>query len=119
MALEDITLDCVHDTAQSDVDLPTDAVLQTAASMLNAAGDASRLRLLLRLAQGRRCVSELAEAEGEKLATVSARLKLLHSARLVSRQREAKHVYYELADDHISCLVRDLLNHAAEDTPQR
>ena len=84
--------------------------------MLSAAGDPARLRLLLRLAEGERCVGELAEAEGVKLATISARLKLLHTARLVSRRREAKHVRYALADDHVLRLVRNILEHAAEDT---
>ncbi|MEM9782663.1 MAG: helix-turn-helix domain-containing protein [Pseudomonadota bacterium] len=96
-------------------DAPPAALLQSAASMLRAAGDVARLRLLLRLAEGERCVSELAEGEGEKLATISARLKLLHTARLVTRRREAKHVHYALADDHVARLVRDILDHAAED----
>lgn len=87
--------------------------------MLSAAGDVARLRLLLRLAKGRQCVGELADAEGEKMATISARLKLLHAARLVSRQREAKHVYYELADDHITCLMTDILEHASEENTRK
>lgn len=95
---------------------PSDRILESAAAMLSAAGDPARLRLLLRLAEGERCVSELAEAEGDKLTTISARLKLLHSARLVSRRREAKHVHYALHDDHVLRLVRDILDHAAEDT---
>ena len=72
------------------------------------------LRLLLRLSGGERCVTELAEAEGEKLATVSARLKLLHGARLVTRRREAKHIHYSLADGHVVRLLKDVLDHAAE-----
>jgi ArsR family transcriptional regulator len=93
---------------------PPASTLDNAAAMLRAAGDASRLRLLLRLADGERCVTELAEAEGDKLATVSARLKLLHAARLVTRRREAKHVHYTLADEHVARLLRDILDHAAE-----
>ena len=95
---------------------PSDGILESAATMLSAAGDPARLRLLLRLAEGERCVTELAEAEGEKLATISARLKLLHTARLVTRRREAKHVHYALADHHVLRLVRDVLDHAAEET---
>ena len=99
------------------VALPPSQMLESAAAMLRAAGDAGRLRLLLRLAEGERCVSELADAEGEKLATVSARLQQLHGARLVNRRREAKHVYYALADGHVARLLRDLLDHAAEGEP--
>ena len=101
--------------ARPAFDAPPSATLDSAAAMLRAAGDASRLRLLLRLADGERCVTELADAEGDKLATVSARLKLLHTARLVTRRREAKHVHYALADGHVARLLRDILDHAAED----
>lgn len=96
--------------------LPTEATVESAAMMLRAAGDTSRLRILLLLANGERCVSELAKEEDEKVATVSARLKLLHSARLVKRRREAKHIYYALADHHVAGLLGDILDHAAEDT---
>ena len=93
---------------------PSVETLENAAAMLRAAGDAGRLRLLLRLVAGERCVTELAEAEGDKLATVSARLQQLHAARLVTRRREARHIHYALADGHVARLVRDILDHAAE-----
>jgi len=96
--------------------LPAMATVESAAMMLRAAGDTARLRILVLLASGERCVTELAAEENEKVATVSARLKLLHSARLVTRRREAKHIYYALADHHVAHLLRDILDHAAEDT---
>lgn len=117
MSVTEDNVTCVHSVTSNEIELPSKKTLDIAAAMLNAAGDTARLRLLLHLAHGRQCVSELADREGEKLATVSARLKLLHSARLVTRQREAKHVYYALADDHVVCLVRDILDHAIEETP--
>ncbi len=95
--------------------MPAKATVDGAAMMLRAAGDAARLRILLRLATGERCVTELAEEEAEKIATISARLKQLHAARLVKRRREAKHIHYALADDHVVRLLRDVLDHAAED----
>ncbi|MEM9106312.1 MAG: helix-turn-helix domain-containing protein [Pseudomonadota bacterium] len=97
--------------------LPQDEAVVRAAMMLRAAGDGARLRLLLRLSTGERCVTELAEEEGEKIATVSARLKQLFAAKLVTRRREAKHVHYALADDHVVRLLQDILEHAAEDLP--
>jgi ArsR family transcriptional regulator, lead/cadmium/zinc/bismuth-responsive transcriptional repressor len=82
--------------------------------MFQALGDSARLRLLARLAGGEICVSELAELEGEKLTTVSARLKTLHDVRLVKRRREAKHIYYSLSDTHVLRLVESAIEHAAE-----
>jgi ArsR family transcriptional regulator len=82
--------------------------------MFRALGDPERLRLLVRLAEGEACVSELAEHEGEKITTVSARLKTLYAVRLVKRRREARHVFYALADEHVLPLVRNAIDHAAE-----
>src|ERR1700739_644630 len=79
--------------------------------MLIKAGDPERLRLLVRLAVGEACVSELAIDEGEKITTVSARLKRLFAARLVKRRRETKHVFYALADGH---LPSNAIDNAAE-----
>lgn len=88
--------------------------LAVAAAMLRALGDPERLRIVVRLGRGELCVSELAELEGEKLTTVSARLKSLLAVRLVTRRRDAKHVFYALADDHVMRLVQSVLEHAAE-----
>ena len=96
------------------VHLPSQAQIEAAAEMFRALADSERLRLLLRLAEGEACVSELAEYEGEKITTVSARLKTLFTMRLVKRRREAKHIFYALADEHVLPLVRNAIDHAAE-----
>jgi ArsR family transcriptional regulator, lead/cadmium/zinc/bismuth-responsive transcriptional repressor len=94
--------------------VPSRMQIEAAAEMFQALGDPERLRLLLRLAEREACVSELAEDEGEKITTVSARLKTLAIVRLVRRRREAKHVFYALADEHVLPLVRNAIDHAAE-----
>jgi len=96
------------------VRLPSRAEIEAAAALFQALGDPERLRLLVRLAEGEACVSELAEQEGEKITTVSARLKTLHAVRLVKRRREAKHIYYTLADEHVLPLMHNAITHAAE-----
>lgn len=118
MPSEDDLPDCGHSShdTHAAAAVPEQATVEQAAMMLRAAGEAARLRILLRLADGERCVTELAEEENEKIANVSARLKQLHAARLVTRRREAKHIYYALADEHVVHLLRDILDHAAEST---
>ncbi|MGJ7530646.1 ArsR/SmtB family transcription factor [Variovorax sp. GB1P17] len=88
--------------------------LEIAAQMCHALSDPPRLRLLLLLAQGEMCVSKLVEHEQAKLSSISARLQALHAARLVTRRREAKHVFYALADEHVHDLLSNILGHAAE-----
>jgi DNA-binding transcriptional ArsR family regulator len=64
--------------------------------------------------QCRSPVSEIAAAEGEKMTTVSARLQILHAARLIGRRREGKSVIYSIADDHVLMLVKNAVAHAVE-----
>jgi DNA-binding transcriptional ArsR family regulator len=90
------------------------AALEAAASFFRAAGDVSRLRVLTCLQQGEWCVSELAEALGEGLSTVSQRLKVLRNEGLVSRRRDGKHILYSLADAHVAGLLAAALEHAEE-----
>jgi ArsR family transcriptional regulator, lead/cadmium/zinc/bismuth-responsive transcriptional repressor len=94
--------------------MPPRAQMENVAAMFRALGDPERQRLLVRLAHGEACVSELADEEQEKITTVSARLKTLHAVRLVRRRREAKHIFYSLADEHVFPLVSNAIDHAAE-----
>jgi len=86
-----------------------------AASLFRVAGDVARLKLLDRLCDGEWCVSELAEAAGVGLSTVSQQLRLLRAERVVERRRTGKHIFYRLADRHMIDLVTNALAHAAED----
>lgn len=87
---------------------------QRAASIFRALGDVERLRLLEKLAEREVCVTELAEASGARMPTVSQRLRVLRAEGLVVQRRDGKHIYYALADQHVVELVRNALQHASE-----
>jgi ArsR family transcriptional regulator len=92
-----------------------DKAFARAAGLFRAVSDEARLRLLARLSQGELCVSELAEAAGVGLSTVSQQLRLLRSEHLVTRRRSGKHVYYAMADQHVADLIHAALDHAIEE----
>jgi DNA-binding transcriptional ArsR family regulator len=92
----------------------SDDQLDRAAAIFRAAGDLSRLKLLYRLCDGEWCVTELADAAGVGLSTVSQQLRLLRSERIVARRRAGKHIFYSLADSHVSDLIQSAIEHAAE-----
>ena len=94
--------------------MPDDRTLELAVRLLRAFGDVERLRILVRLARGEACVSELAAMEGETLAVVSQRLRVLRSENLVIRRRNGKHINYALADRHVAELVETVLTHSRE-----
>lgn len=68
-------------------------------AMLRAAGDPTRLRLLLLLRQAELTVSELIEIIGQSQPRVSRHLKLLCSAGLIARFKEGSWVFYRAADE--------------------
>lgn len=82
--------------------------------MFKALSDPGRLHTLIMLAAGERNVGELADAEHDRVGTVSARLKVLLQARLVKRRREGKNAIYSIADDHVFQLVKNAVAHAGE-----
>ncbi len=92
-----------------------DRAFERAAAIFRVASDEARLRLLERLSEGEWCVSELAEAAGVGLSTVSQQLRLLRSEHLVKRRRSGKHVFYALADSHVAEIIRSALDHAIEE----
>ncbi len=92
----------------------SDEQLERAAAIFRAAGDPSRLKLLHRLCDGEWCVTELAEAAGVGLSTVSQQLRLLRAERIVGRRRAGKHIFYSLADAHVIDLIRSAIDHAGE-----
>src|SRR5260221_14740676 len=67
-------------------------------AMLRAAGDPTRLRLLLLLRQAELTVSELTEILGQSQPRVSRHLKLLCDAGLLERFKEGAWVFYRAAD---------------------
>lgn len=94
--------------------LPTDEAFERAAALFRAAGDVARLKLLGRLADGEWCVTELADAAGAGLSTISQQLRMLRGEHIVTRRREGKHIYYALTDGHVRELILNALEHANE-----
>lgn len=69
-------------------------------AMLRAAGDPTRLRLLMLLREAELTVSELTEILGQSQPRVSRHLKLLCEARLIDRFKEGSWVFYRAAEQH-------------------
>jgi ubiquinone/menaquinone biosynthesis C-methylase UbiE len=76
----------------------TDETMDRLLAMLRAAGDATRLRLLLILREAELTVSELIQILGQSQPRVSRHLKLLCDAGLLERFKEGSWVFYRAAD---------------------
>ncbi len=86
------------------------ARLEPAIAALNAAGEETRLRLLVLLAQCELTVSEVVTILGQSQPRVSRHLKLLVDAGLVERRREGAWAFFRLAQTAgIGSLARDIV----------
>lgn len=78
-------------------------------------GDPSRLRIVLCCMAAPISVGDIAEKLNLSLSLVSHHLRLLRGARLVKGVRQAKHIFYEIADQHVSQVLQDMATHISED----
>jgi DNA-binding transcriptional ArsR family regulator len=94
--------------SQSDV-----AVLAETFRLL---GDQSRLKILLQCMRGGSvAVGDIADSLDLSQSLVSHHLRLLRGARLVRGERQAKHIFYGIADQHVSQVLQDMAVHISED----
>ncbi|MBA3949042.1 MAG: helix-turn-helix transcriptional regulator [Acidobacteria bacterium] len=77
-------------------------------------GDPTRVRILDTLAQGERCVCDIAELVGMSESAVSHQLRLLRTTRLVRVRRVGRQAFYALDDHHIIGLLHDAQRHVQE-----
>ena len=78
-------------------------------------GDPSRLKIMLCCMKGSTSVGDIAETLDLSQSLVSHHLRLLRGARLVKGARQAKQIFYEVADQHVSQVLLDMAIHIAED----
>lgn len=79
--------------------------------------DATRVRLLWLLQPGESSVADLTAGVGKPQALVSQHLAKLRMAHLVTTRRQGSHVYYRLANGHVSQLVADAIYNAEHAGP--
>ncbi len=80
---------------------PKQALFEHLAIVARALGHGSRLELLDFLAQGERCVEDLAQVAGLSMANTSKHLQQLKAAGLVQARRDGKHIRYRLGDERV------------------
>jgi len=84
------------------------------ADLFKMLGDPTRVRILDTLAQGERCVCDIAELVGMSESAVSHQLRLLRGSRLVRVRRAGRQAFYAFDDHHIIGLLHDARRHVQE-----
>ena len=107
---------CVHaDTVDRiTTTMPDEDTLIDLSELFKVFGDSTRIKILTALSHGELCVCDLSKLVGMPSSAVSHQLKILRSAKLVSCRRDGKTVFYALADDHVTTIIRQGLEHVNE-----
>ena len=88
--------------------------VKNAAEIFKVLGDQSRIRILLSISEGEKCVHEVAEETDQSFSNISHHLKTLRDNRLVDYRKDGRHKYYRIMDEHVLKILRECLNHAEE-----
>ena len=94
---------------------PDEAELSDVSDLFKVFGDETRLKILFALFEKELCVGDIAESLNISQSAISHQLKLLKQSRLVKGRRDGKLIFYSLADDHVSTVIAQGLEHVNED----
>lgn len=85
-----------------------------AADLLKALANPLRLRIVMALEHGPRCVHELVDELEVAQPLVSQHLRVLRSAHLLKTERRGREIAYSLDDEHVLHIAADAIIHAGE-----
>lgn len=97
-----------------DEKMPPEEELQDLADFFKVFGDATRLKILYVLLCSEMCVYDIAAVLGMSQSAISHQLRVLKQMDLVKNRREGKTIFYALADDHITTILSQGLDHIEE-----
>ncbi|HHW68305.1 MAG: ArsR family transcriptional regulator, lead/cadmium/zinc/bismuth-responsive transcriptional [Epulopiscium sp.] len=94
--------------------MPPEETLYDLAELFKVFGDSTRIRILHALSASDMCVCDIAALLGMTQSAISHQLRVLKQARLVKYRKEGKTIYYSLADDHVTQIFAQGLEHVNE-----
>lgn len=94
--------------------MPSEDTLYDLTELFRIFGDSTRVRILYVLFVSEMCVCDIARLLGMTQSAISHQLKGLKNARLIKSRREGKTVFYSLADNHVSAIIDQGLEHVEE-----
>jgi DNA-binding transcriptional ArsR family regulator len=104
----------MKDSKHQDIRVNSDGDIAQLADMFRLMGDPSRLRIILTCLHDPISVTEIAEQLELSQSLVSHHLRLLRAARVVASERRGKQIFYVAADEHIQCVIEDMVAHVSE-----
>lgn len=94
--------------------MPEEEQLFDLAELFKVFGDSTRVKILFVLFESEMCVCDIAQLLGMTQSAISHQLQVLKKSKLVKYRREGKTVFYSLADDHVSTILGQGMDHITE-----
>ena len=106
----------IHKDVVSEVigAMPKEEELYALADLYKIFGDSTRIKILYVLSRSEMCVCDIAGILNMTISAISHQLKVLKQARLVKFRKEGKTVFYSLADDHVTTIINNGMDHIEE-----
>ncbi len=107
---------CAHEDTVKKVkeEMPEDEFLYDLAELFKVFGDSTRIKILYVLFESELCVYDIAQLLGLTQTAVSHQLRVLKNNKLVRFRKEGKIVFYSLADDHVTRIINQGMEHICE-----
>ena len=107
---------CVHQDIVDKVKphMPREEELYDLAELFKVFGDSTRIRILYTLFESEMCVCDIAQVLGMTQSAISHQLRVLKQNQLVKFRREGKTIYYSLADEHVTTIINQGMDHIRE-----
>ena len=93
---------------------PSEEMVCDLADLFKIFGDTTRMRILYALSESEMCVCAIAEYLGMTQSAISHQLRILKQSKLVKGRREGKTVLYSLADNHVTTILAQGIEHIVE-----
>ena len=101
-------------TARALNRLPGDDLLIDLAELYKIFGDSTRIKILYLLFEEEMCVCDIAAALNMTVSAISHQLRILKGAKLVKFRKDGKSVFYSLADEHVTSILEQGMEHITE-----
>ena len=94
--------------------MPSEEQLYDLAELFKVFGDSTRIKILYALFEAEMCVCDIAQLLNMTSTAVSHQLRILKGNKLVKSRREGKNIFYSLADDHVTSIIGQGMEHVNE-----
>ena len=94
--------------------MPEEEKLFDLAELYKIFGDTTRIKILYLLFESEMCVCDIAKGLGMTVSAVSHQLRVLKGAKLIKFRKDGKSVIYSLADEHVSLILGQGMEHINE-----